>query len=254
MRDRKASAAKMTTAQHLAKIGAVAATSGAVMLFVATLLHPMTADPNDPLAAFAEYAADPLWVGSHLGQFLGVAILGAALVALAGTLEDGRASAWARIGVAGAAASVASAAALQAVDGIALKKMVDRWMAASGEGRARAFEAAVAVRQIEIGMASLVSILFGLTISVFALSLLSSRRFPAWLGWLGLVGGLGSVSAGIAQAYTGFSALAMLLSMSASTVLLVWAIAVGVVLWRLAPVLRPHGRQNDAATRSGTRL
>ncbi len=79
----------MSTQQHLARVGAAAAMSGAVTLFVATLLHPMSADPNDPPAAFAEYAADRLWVASHLGQFLGVAALGVALVALAATMEAG---------------------------------------------------------------------------------------------------------------------------------------------------------------------
>ncbi len=89
----------MSTQQHLARVGAAAAMSGAVTLFVATLLHPMSGDPNDPSAAFAEYAADSLWVASHLGQFLGVAILGVALVELAGAMEAGRPAAWARIGV-----------------------------------------------------------------------------------------------------------------------------------------------------------
>ena len=227
----------MTTQQHLARIGAAAAMSGAVTLFVATLLHPMTADPNDPPAAFAEYAADRLWVASHLGQFLGVAALGVALMALAATMEAGTPSAWARIGVAGTAASVATAAALQAVDGVALKVMVNRWMQASGEARARAFEGAFAVRQVEIGLASLLSVLFGLTVSAFGISMLVSRRFPTWLGWLGLLGGLGTLAAGIAQAYTGFSPLAMMLSMPAGCVLLLWAIVVGAFLWRLAPVL-----------------
>src|SRR5947199_3559450 len=122
----------MSTQQHLARVGAVAATGGALTLFIATLLHPMTADPNDPPAAFAEYAADRLWVASHLGQFLGVAALGVALVALAATMEAGTPSAWARIGVVGTAASVATAAALQAVDGVALKVLVNRWMQESG--------------------------------------------------------------------------------------------------------------------------
>jgi hypothetical protein len=227
----------MSTQQHLARIGAGAAIGGAVLLFIATLLHPMSADPNDPAAAFAEYAADRLWVASHLGQFLGVAILGVALVALAATIEAGRAAAWARIGIVGTAASVAAAAALQAVDGVALKVMVDRWAHASSEARAAAFEGAFAVRQIEVGLASLLSVLFGLTLSAFGVSLVSSRRFPTWLGWLGLLGGLGTVAAGIAQAYTGFSGLAMALSMPASCVLLAWAIVVGVFLWRLAPGL-----------------
>ena len=227
----------MSTKQYLARLGAAAAISGAVTLFVSTLLHPMSADPNDPSAAFAEYAADALWVATHLGQFLGVAILGVALVAVAATMESGGPSAWARIGVVGTAASVATAAALQAVDGVALKIMVNRWMQASGEARVRAFEAAFAVRQVEIGMASLLSVLFGLTVSVFGIAMLLGRRFPTWLGLLGLLGGLTTLAAGIAQAHTGFSALAMMLSMSASSVLLLWAIVVGVFLWRLAPVL-----------------
>jgi hypothetical protein len=79
----------MTTEQHLARIGAVAAPAGAIALFVATLLHPMSADPNDAAAAFAEYAGDSWWVASHLGQFAGIAILSMALVALAAMLERG---------------------------------------------------------------------------------------------------------------------------------------------------------------------
>jgi hypothetical protein len=228
----------MSTRQHLARIGAAAAMIGALTLFIATLLHPLSADPNDAPAAFAEYAADRLWVASHLGQFLGVAVLAVALVALAAAMEAGAPSAWARIGVVGTAASVAGAAALQAVDGVALRMMVGRWAQASGEARARAFEGAFAVRQIEVGMASLLSVVFGLTISVFGISMLLGRRFPAWLGWLGLLGGLGTVAAGVAQAYTGFSGLAMALSMPASCVLLVWAVVVGAFLWRLAPELR----------------
>ena len=219
---------------HVARVGAVAAIAGALTLFAATLLHPMDADPNDPAAAFAEYAGDSIWVASHLGQFLGVALLGAALVALAATLDSGNASAFAHIGVAGTAASVAAAAALQAVDGVALKGMVDRWAAASGEGRARAFEAAFAVRQIEIGLASLSSVLFGLTIVTLGVALIFSRRFPKWLGWVGLAGGIASIVAGIALAYSGFSAIAMMLSLSASAVLLLWALAVGALMWRVA--------------------
>src|SRR5829696_8566270 len=83
----------------------------------------------------------------------------------------------------------AIAAALQAVDGVALKVMVDRWAQASGEARARAFEGAVAVRQIEVGVASLLSVAFGLTVSTFGVSMRLGRQFPQWLAWLGLAGG-----------------------------------------------------------------
>ena len=48
---------------------------GALLLFAGTYLHPMSADPNVPLAAFMEYAADQHWVSSHLMQFSGIALM-----------------------------------------------------------------------------------------------------------------------------------------------------------------------------------
>lgn len=234
----------MNTNQPLARLGSIAAVAGAILLFVSTLLHPLDSDPSDSPAAFAEYAADSLWVWSHLGQFLGVALLGMALVALATTFKPGRAAAWGRVGQAGAAAIIAVAAALQAVDGVALKVMVDRWAAATGEARVFAFEAAFAVRQIEIGLASLLSLLSGFTLIVFGVSIVLSPRYPLWMGWLGLLSGLGLVATGAAQASTGFSDLAMTLSMLVSSVFLIWAILAGILMWRLAPQLVSD---NDAA-------
>ena len=81
----------MSTAQALARLGAVAAVVGAVIFFVSGLLHPASADPNDLPAAFAEYAASSHWVGIHLAQFVGAALAVIALVALAATLERRRA-------------------------------------------------------------------------------------------------------------------------------------------------------------------
>ena len=220
--------------EYLARVGAVAAIGGALTLLIGTLLHPMQADPNNSVEAFAEYAADRMWVASHLLQFVGVAGFGAALVALAGITEIGRASVWAWIGVFWAASAVAAAAALQAVDGVALKVMVDRWAAAWGTRQSTT----LAVRQIEVGFASLFSIVFALAVLAFSMSIFLSGRFVNSLGTLGLIGGAGTLASGIAQAYTGFSSLAMGISMSASSLLLLWAIAIGVVMWRLAPQLR----------------
>jgi hypothetical protein len=222
-------------ARHFARIGAVAAVVGSITLFVATLLHPMSADPNDPLAAFAEYAADTLWVASHLGQFLGVVLIGVALLALGRTLTNGpRVEACVTIGAAGAIASVATAAVLQAVDGVALKVMVDRWAAAPAEHRDAVFWATYGVRQVEVGVASLLSLLLGLTISSYAIALLSCAAYPRWLGYVGLLGASGLMAAGVIQAYTGFSPLAMNVSMPSSAALLLWLIALGAVMWKRA--------------------
>src|SRR5262249_47409118 len=94
---------------------------------------------------------------------------------------------------------------------------------------------AFAVRQVETGMASLLSVLFRLTLAGFGVAMLRSRRFPGWLGALRLLRAFGTVPAGVAQAYPRLSPLAMNLSMPASCVLLLWALVVGGMLWRLPP-------------------
>ncbi len=217
---------------------------GPLLLFFSTLMHPLGADPNDAVADFREYAADRLWVGSHLGQFLGMAIIVAALVTLSRTLEEGKAAAWSRIGFAGAVASLAAAAALQAVDGVALKFMVDRWAAATAEQQPAIFEAAFGVRQVEIGLASLMSLLFGITVAVYGVAIIVNPTYGRWVGYMALLGGLGTAAAGIAQAYTGFSESAMMISMPAGLLLLVWMIVIGVLMWRL---VRKEHRSDSVA-------
>ncbi len=243
----KATSDERATYRSLIRLGSIAALVGTVLLFVSTLLHPLGRDANVPPAAFAEYAADSLWVWSHLGQFLGIAILVIALVALASTLEPGPARAWSHVGLTGAAATIAVAAALQAVDGVALKVMVDRWAASSGEARVLAYEGAFAVRQIEIGLASLLSVVSGVTLGAFGIAILRSTRYPAWLGAFGLVGSLGLLASGAAQASTGFSGLAMALSMPSSIALLVWSILIGAFMWR--SVARLTGDSEDTSQR-----
>jgi hypothetical protein len=93
-------------------------------------------------------------------RFAGLSELGAGLVTFAGRFEPGRVAAWARIGAAGAVASVTVASVLQAVDGVALTVAVDRWVA-SEEARRLAYEAACALRWIETGVAGLLGILSG---------------------------------------------------------------------------------------------
>jgi hypothetical protein len=202
------------------------------LLFVGTYLHPMQADPNEAIAAFTEYAADHLWVASHLAQLAGVALMAAALLLLAKQLESGSGTGWSRIAAGGAVASLAVATALQAVDGIALKRMVDAWASAPAAQKEVAFHAAFAVRQVEIGLASLLCLLLGLTVTVYGVVLLVDHTYPKWMGGLAIVGGVPTTVAGVVMAYTGFSGLAMTINMPASSILLVWMLALGVCMWR----------------------
>jgi len=213
------------------KVGAACAIAGAGLLFFGTFLHPMHADPNDSVAAFAEYAADRLWIASHLMQLAGVASMVVALLLLAQQLELRRRSDVTRIAAAGAIASLALAAALQAVDGIALKTMVDAWAEAPAPQKESAFRAAFAVRQIEVGLASMFCLSIGMTAAVFGVALLSDGFYPKWFSGLAIVGGLPTAAAGIVIAYTGFSGLAMAVNMPANFLLLLWMLVLGWFMW-----------------------
>lgn len=215
------------------QIAAVCAFAGAMLLGFGTSLHPMQADPNNAAAAFAEYAADRPWVLTHLMQFAGVAGIVAALLILARQLEPGG-GALPRLASAGAIASLALAAALQAVDGIALKAMADAWAAAPPAEKEAAFHAAFAVRQIELGLASLSSLVFGVTSALFGAALRNDQNFPRWHGQLAILGGAGIAFAGLVMARTAFSETAMAILMPSSLLLLAWIVALGAVMWRRA--------------------
>jgi hypothetical protein len=222
----------MPSEGHFFRVGGIAAILGVIIFLLATLAHPMQTDPADAIAAFAEYAADRFWVASHLAQLLGVALITGGLLALSWRLRAGRAGVWAVLGGIGAIASVTTSGVLQAVDGIALKVMVDRWVSASPEEQALLFESAFAVRQIEIGLAGIVLLVFGLTAILYGCALWMSDEASNWLGGFGVATGVLLLGAGVMYAYTGFSATAMMASMPGSLLLTFWGIGVGVYLLR----------------------
>lgn len=220
---------------HSLKTGAILLITGALGLLAGTLLHPMSADPNNPLAAFTEYAANAPWVASHLLQLLGIILMVFGLVLLGRLLAEGQGASWAAVAGVSAAASMAVAIALQAVDGVALKFMVNAWAAAPAADKQMLFYATFGVRQIEVGLAAMSSLMLGVTVMLYSAALIADQRFPKWLGWLGLVGGLPTAISGIMMAYTGFSDIEMKVNMPASGMVLAWVLAVGVLMWRLGP-------------------
>ncbi len=224
------------------RTGGLLLIGGALLLLLGTILHPMGADPNDSVAAFAEYAGDRLWIASHLGQLLGVLLIAAGLIVLSGQLGQRKRDALPNLAAGGAILMAAVATFLQAVDGIALIRVVDAWDGASAEEQARALWSAYAVRQVEIGGAAVFALVSGLTFVLFGVGLLRSSRFPSWLGWLAVVGGAGSVAGGVATAYTGFSSLAMSLTMPSGAVLLMWMLAVGFLPFRRGAAFAGHQR------------
>jgi hypothetical protein len=218
--------------RSVSSIGAICAIGGSLLLFLGTAFHPMDADPSDAVAAFTEYAADQWWVASHLTQLAGITLMDAALLILAQQIEAARGKAWSYITAGSAVVGLGVAAALQAVDGIALKAMVNAWAAAPPAQKEVAFHAVLAVRQIEVGLASMLCLLFGLTACLYGVALFSIDIYPRSLSGLAVISGALTIIAGVVMAYTGFSAITMAINMPASLLLLVWMFSIGVMMWR----------------------
>jgi len=219
----------MTSEERLSKAGGFAAIVGTAVLAVATWLHPLGAHPNDAPAAFAEYAGERFWVAIHLAQLAGVVLAAAGLLALAWRLRRSAPVA-ATFGSVALVVAMALAAATQAVDGVALKAMVDRLADADAASRAAVYEATFAVRQLEIGLGSIAALFNGLAAALYGAAQLRETGAPRWLGCLGIGSGAATFAGGIVQAHDGFSDATMALSMPGGVLLALWITLSG---WRM---------------------
>jgi hypothetical protein len=166
------------------RMGAVCFVAGLALVVLTTAFHPSGNDPSDSPAAFREYAESATWTAVHAGQFFAVLILTGSFVCLHVSLKDrpGWASALAWLGLAAMIATIATFAALQAVDGVALKFVVDRWATAPPAEQAVAFRVAEAVRWAEIGLNSYFRLLLGATLALYGASIAAGVAYPRWPG------------------------------------------------------------------------
>ncbi len=239
--------------RHFSKVGAVAAISGLVIYGASNpVLHPDT-PPHETEAAFADYAVEPFWPLFHLGELLGILLMGVAIIALAWRLRRGVAGVWATLGGAAMVVCASVYAVFIAVDGVALGIMVDRWAETGPEQQELLYETAFAVRQIEGGLFSIQWLMFGIAAGLFAGAFFASAETPfrlRWLsvmGWLSVVASIGALSFGIVQAQTGYSDVSMAFQ-TGLYVGVVWVVAVGIFLYR-----HPEhtGALGDASYREG---
>lgn len=221
--------------RYFSKVGSVAAILGLVVYGVSAYLHPWT-PPHHTQDAFSDYATESGWALYHLGEFLGILLMAAALLALTWRLRRGVAGVWATLGGVAMVVCAGVYAVFVAVDGVALGIMVDRWAEAGPEQQELLYETAFAVRQIEGGLFSLQWFMFGIAAGLFAGAFFASAESPVrlnWfsgMGWLSIIASIGALSFGIVQAH-GYTDL----SMAFQTGLIpgvIWIVAVGVFLYR----------------------
>ncbi|MDX1433645.1 MAG: DUF4386 family protein, partial [Gammaproteobacteria bacterium] len=81
-----------------------------------------------------------------------------------------------------------------------------------------------AVRQIEVGLASMMGVLFGLAVLLYGVAMIASPITPRWLGAIGVLTGIATTVASMVQAYTGFSEVAMAVTTPTTLAILMWVI------------------------------
>src|SRR3954470_21919017 len=207
---------------------------GQLLYIVVTQLHT-GGDANDHPAIFAAYAGSGMWTAVHLGQFAGMAILLAGLLALFFALDVQAGTArWAgRFGAASAAATLALYGALQAVDGVALKQAVNAWASATDAEKAARFASAEAVRWLEWGMRSYQDFALGLALLLFAVAVGRTARVPGPMAYLMGLSGVAYLVQGWVVGSEGFSRTETVAIVLAFVLDLAWMIWLVVVAWRM---------------------
>jgi hypothetical protein len=197
MRDRTESGA------GIVRLGSWAGIVGSLLAMVGNLLHPAT--PTDDPEGVARTIADSgLWVPVHLVIVLGLILMLGGLVAISHTIEGGLAGALSRLGLLAAVAGVTVGVILVVVDGVAAKQLAEAWEAAPPDQAAAALRVLVAEETINFALAALFNILFaGVTFILYGLAVAWSGGHPRSLGWTVLVAAVGSILAGLVQAYAG---------------------------------------------------
>jgi hypothetical protein len=221
------------------RLAAALLLAGELLSLVVGAFHPDRESANDHPAVFAEYAASATWTAVHLGQFAGLTVVVAGLLALDVALRD-RAGGrdWAaRFGAAAAVAALALYGVLQAVDGVALKQAVDAWARASEAEKAARFASAETVRWLEWGTRSYQSVVFGLALLLLGAAVVRTARAPGAIGYLMGASGLAYLVQGWVLGAEGFSPRNGPPTLLGILLVLAWSVWLLVAAWRTpAPV------------------
>lgn len=208
--------------------------AGQLLYIVVTQLHP-GGDANDHHSVFAEYAESGIWKFVHLGQFTGMAILLAGLLALFVALDApvGTVRWTSRFGAASALATLALYGVLQAVDGIALKQAVSAWTSAPDAEKAARFASAEAIRWLEWGVRSYQNFALGLALLLFAAAVARTAWVPRPIAYLMGVSGLTYLMQGWVVGSEGFSQTESIAIVLAFVLDVAWMTWLVVVAWRM---------------------
>lgn len=220
------------TDRGVARIGALGATVGGVLLLVGNVIHPREEGQLDDVEALLSVVAGAeIWAAVHTILLLGVALLLVGYVGLAATLTE---SVWPRLGLGLAIVGTGLAALFMTTEAVALPPIAQQWATSSDGARQSAIDSALPLLHLSLAMSAATALfLFGFTPLVMGRALLSSDRYPSWLGRAGMGIGILGLAANLFQILTGVTTGTGLILVPIGIVAAtLWVIALGVFMWR----------------------
>jgi hypothetical protein len=118
------------------------------------------------------------------------------------------------------------------LDGVAAKTLADQWAMASESEKTIALNLVSTNETIDFALAGLFNMSFaGLPFILLGLAIALTGVFPRWLGWTAATAGVGSIGAGLVQAFTGEPTIAsLILTIIGPTVISLWLLVMGILL------------------------
>jgi hypothetical protein len=216
------------------RVSAIVLFLGELLFGVAGYLHPAHEPANNHPAVFAEYASSTNWTLVHLGQFAGMLVIIAGLLILyrALNIRSGLVGILAQGAAVSAVVTLSIYGILQAIDGVALKQVVDAWASAPEAEKAARFASAEAIRFLEWGGRSYQDFMLGITFVLFAMVIVLTARIPRLLGLLVGLTGIGYIVQGFVVGAEGFSANNSTPTLFAYFVWIAWSIWLLIFAWR----------------------
>jgi hypothetical protein len=206
-----------------------------VLAAVANILHPVT-PRDDPLGVARVIAESDAWTLIHVVIIAGLILMFLGLVALGYSIEGGVSGALSRLGVYAAAVGTTLGVVTVILDGVGAKQLADQWTAAPEGAKAVALSLVSANETLNFAIAGMFNATFaGVPFILFGLAVALDDEYPRWLGWLAAFAGVGSIGAGLVQAFTGEPTDAsLILTIIGPTIISIWVFVMGVLLFRRA--------------------
>jgi hypothetical protein len=214
------------TVWWIVRVGGWAGVVGSLLAMAGNLLHPVT-PTGDPQGVARMIAESGSWLFVHLVIVVGLILMLGGVVAIAGSIRSGPASALAWLGLLAAVAGTTVGVILVIIDGVAAKHLAEDWAQAPPAEAAAALRVVLGEETINFALAALFNILFaGVTFILLGFAVVISGGHPGVPAWAVVVAGVGSVVAGLVQAYQGesviFTRVATIISPTIITLWVAW--------------------------------